>query len=454
MYVSGKRCVSQTKCYIGNRQISPPFLDVTARRDNTPEVTIEHKNQRNVTPTEDFSCLQIASRPQTPSQKGGGDSRFLHEDSRLVQGPEVRIDGPTDEKLLSTLDLISPLPVLQRTASRTTVSLENVDLWESDSEAEFDQIDGVHINPKKTFDFSDLGRQRIASDSTYNRNSKHSQVKSKPSPDKLPAEKNYKLTKEKNNTDMRELFQQNTSVQNKRRNSGVFLQRPLVERQKVIKATKTEVRRTPVKVTTNKTSSGGTNSTHSAQSSSKVSTETNYSSGSSSTHSSTNNVSTTTVPLSTTERTISASSKSLRLHRNISSKDGDKKRNRHRTHSVTTAQCIKQSFKQQEHEEEFALSLNRTYDISGSSSQDEQITRDSLETKPKRTKPSSDYRSPTIPPIPSSPQKKQVKFHGIVRLKQGDTDSYDFLRLPRDTAGQYKKKYLAAMYSEDDDDKF
>ena len=48
--------------------------------------------------------------------------------------------------------------------SRTTVSLESVDLWESDTEESdkdgFDRINGVPINPRKTFDFSDLRRAR------------------------------------------------------------------------------------------------------------------------------------------------------------------------------------------------------------------------------------------------------------------------------------------------------
>ncbi len=54
----------------------------------------------------------------------------------------------------------------QRIVARTTSSLDNVDLWEeSDSENEqindgFDRVNGVLINPRKTFDFSELRKSK------------------------------------------------------------------------------------------------------------------------------------------------------------------------------------------------------------------------------------------------------------------------------------------------------
>ena len=59
---------------------------------------------------------------------------------------------------------------MNRCESRTTTSLDNVEMWESDSELEpidyhsskFDRINGVLINPRKTYDLSELRRTRTS----------------------------------------------------------------------------------------------------------------------------------------------------------------------------------------------------------------------------------------------------------------------------------------------------
>ena len=55
-------------------------------------------------------------------------------------------------------------PTFMRPPSRTTISLDNVDMWESDSESDqsqgFDKINIATIVPSKTIDFSALRRSR------------------------------------------------------------------------------------------------------------------------------------------------------------------------------------------------------------------------------------------------------------------------------------------------------
>ena len=86
--------------------------------------------------------LDLSRRRESPSPRG----------KRETPSPQ------TQGSFTNAFKVIRP-----RQSPRTTVSLDAVDLWEDDDDSdgsEFDEINGVVINPCKTFDFSELSRSR------------------------------------------------------------------------------------------------------------------------------------------------------------------------------------------------------------------------------------------------------------------------------------------------------
>ena len=450
--------------------ITPPFSDLTAKypRENNPTDGYPRGN----TPTEDFSSLKIA-----PCSNGVGPSE---------------ISSTKEDKLLTTLELLS-LPALQRTASRTTVSLENVEMWESDSEetesvGRFDNIDGMFINPRKTFDFSDLKKMR------------------RPVAERLLMPDVITVEKPDTTTDNQK---PHIPIIRSQRQTDVSVAWPPHEQNVITHVTSSPSRRK--KSTDNKqTEKSERKKTRHERTRSETEQKTfSHRRSSSLTRPMQTNGGERVSPERSPTRSKQKVSTQIQASSHTVFKQTPRKPPRRQlpqqpTSTMSTEQPRAQIKYTTQHSSGSDSSnsshnslLNRTYVLPKSKQlYREQRAVDSLETLPKRTKSSDSETtsnsntdsngSPAIsgvpfhgthgrnglldglnrpvigipdaynrPPIgladaPKILEKKQVKFHGIVQMKEGDTNSYDFLRMSGDTAKLYKKKYLPSVYADDE----
>ena len=138
--------------------------DVTmTKRSGTPLASVsdrESDSENSPTPREDLSGRNH-NDDQVLGVNESGEVILTPRDSRKRESPRGGVDG---DNLNSTWELLYR-PKVSRHSPRTTVSLDTVDLWDnSDTDTEtdeFDQIEGVCINPSQTIDLSSIGRPSV-----------------------------------------------------------------------------------------------------------------------------------------------------------------------------------------------------------------------------------------------------------------------------------------------------
>ena len=387
---------------------------------------------------------------------------------------------------MTTLELLS-LPVLQRTASRTTVSLENVEMWESDSEeaessGRFDRIDGMLVNPRKTFDFSELRRMKktvgeclFTHIPVYKEENKNEQKRDgEAHTSSVKAHAPIIRSRRQNNISQAWLPKQQQSSPNTVNN-------PPTQNNNI----------TPNQssISSGQTNQSGIRSDHislSRKHERTLSKDKDFKSLNQTRSSSLSRTTDGTIEKEKVshERSPTRAKSSVNNQIQVSShtmfKQAPRKPPRRQLPKQPTNTNYVNQYRHQQYpiyttqhssgsDSSFSSQLNKTYVVHNNKTfpRGERAV-DSLETLPKRTKSSdSDTNSnsspeavafvmPNLTPhgiIPSVPrllERKHVKFHGIVQMKEGDTNSYDFLRMSGDTARLYKKKYLPSMYAGED----
>ena len=152
-----------TSRHVKNKRMSSTLTTVAETTKTDAAMPIKHltldiesANQRSY-PKKESPSPRGAYKRQSPSPRG-----ISKRESPSPRGFNIR-DSPSPQvggSFSTAFRVIRP-----RHSPRTTVSLDAVDLWEeeddvTEGEDEFDEINGVLINPSKTFDLSELRRSR------------------------------------------------------------------------------------------------------------------------------------------------------------------------------------------------------------------------------------------------------------------------------------------------------
>ena len=132
--------------------------DVGPAQPSGPTGAARYQGHFLLTTKRSHTPLITVSDAESDSENSSLTAPATHFRSVTRQSPLSHTNG----YFTSAMNVIRPTFI--RPPSRTTISLDNVDMWESDSESDqsqgFDKINSAVIAPSKTIDFSDLRRSR------------------------------------------------------------------------------------------------------------------------------------------------------------------------------------------------------------------------------------------------------------------------------------------------------